>query len=376
MEQFNIVGTQKLRCGFTTGTCAAAAASAAVMLLLTGKAPEEVSILTPKGWLVKLAVAQSEVLDGAARCGVIKDSGDDPDITNGILVLASVRRAESGVAVDGGEGVGRVTRAGLECPVGSAAINHVPRRMISSAVEDACFRCGYGGGIAVEIIIPRGAELAKKTYNPRLGIIGGISVLGTSGIVEPMSEKALVDSIKIEMDMLKAAGARGIAVTPGNYGEAFMRDSLHMDTTNVVKCSNFIGDTLDYAVVLGFESVLLVGHLGKLVKLAGGVFNTHSRYADCRMEVLAAHCAVLGAPVQLVSGIMGCVTTDEAWEKIIQAGLAEQTTNSLLTKIEYHMAARAGGTLQTGAVLFTNKYGVLGMTDGAERLINFDIQKF
>ena len=369
MEMFNIVGTKKLRCGYTTGTCAAGAAKAAAVLLLTHTPPKTVCITTPKGHKLELAVQNPTLVDGVAQCAIVKDSGDDPDITNGILVLARVSATASEITIDGGEGVGRVTREGLECPVGAAAINRVPRSMITAAVREAAEQCGYNGGMAVEIIIPKGAELAHKTYNPRLGIVGGISVLGTSGIVEPMSEQALIDSIKVEMNMLKADGAQIIAVTPGNYGEEYLQNTLHVSTQSAVKCSNFIGAVLDYAVVLGFSGILLVGHLGKFVKLAGGVFQTHSQYADCRMEVLAAHSTVAGGNQALARDIMQCITTDEAWEKIISAGLDTEVTESLLQKIEYHAKMRTGSALKIGAVVFTNKYGTLGITSTAQELI-------
>lgn len=369
MEQYLYIGNKKLRCGYTTGSCAAAAAKAAALFLLSGTAPPTVRLVTPKGFPLELAVLELEMGAGFARCAIKKDSGDDPDITGGILVYAAVSRVEQGVFITGGVGVGTVTRAGLECPVGSPAINRVPRRMIEEAVCEACAYCGYSGGISVEISIPAGVELAKKTYNPRLGIVGGISVLGTSGIVEPMSEQALVDSIKVEMDMLKAGGAKNIVITPGNYGEDYARETLGLALEEAVKCSNFVGETLDYAVRLGFEGALLVGHLGKLVKLAGGVFNTHSRYADCRMEILAAHGALAGAGVPLLGGVMNCVTTDEAADLLDGAGLLEATLNGVMNRINFHLKARVCGGLAVGAVVFSNRRGTLGMTSEAPGLL-------
>ena len=369
MEKYCYVDNKKLRYGYTTGSCAAAAAKAAALMLLSGQEVTHINLMTPKGFSLALHVHNPSHGEDYAMCAIQKDSGDDPDITNGILVYAKVSYAEKGITIDGGIGVGRVTRAGLECPVGSAAINRVPRRMIEDAVLEICEECGYGGGIAVEIIIPDGAEIAKKTYNPRLGIEGGISVLGTTGIVEPMSEQALIDSIKVEMKMLKANGAQYIVVTPGNYGEVYAQNTLHIDLCNAVKCSNFVGDVLDYAVQLELKGVLLVGHLGKFVKLAGGVFNTHSRYADCRMEILTAHSALAGAQILLLQHLMGCITTDEAVELLETAHLKEKVMQSILQKIDDHIKARTYGELQIGAVLFSNRYGTLGMTADAPKLM-------
>ncbi|MEG0839522.1 MAG: cobalt-precorrin-5B (C(1))-methyltransferase CbiD [Hydrogenoanaerobacterium sp.] len=369
MEEYRLVGAKKLRCGFTTGSCAAAAAKAAALLLLSGRQLQRVGIEMPNGTEAELLIHGHLQDEGEAMCGVLKDAGDDPDITNGALIMARVSKTALGITVEGGEGVGRVTREGLSCNVGEAAINPVPRRMIAQAVLDACSLCGYTGGLYVEIIIPQGAELAKKTYNPRLGIVGGLSVLGTSGIVEPMSEQALVDTIKVEMDVLKASGAKFIVLTPGNYGEAYIQNILKIGEKCAVKYSNFLGEALDYAVALNFDGVLLVGHLGKLVKLAGGVFQTHSRYADCRMEVLAAHAALAGAARATVSELMGCVTTDEAWGKIEAVGLCAAVSESLMQKIAYHLRTRAGECLKTGAVVFSNKYGTIGITENAKELI-------
>ena len=201
-------GTETLRRGWTTGSCAAAASQAAAILLLTGSAPAEIRLLTPGGVTFNLPVEQASLHDGEAVCAVRKDAGDDPDITNGVLISSAVRRADSGIVIDGGSGVGRVTRPGLAEPVGEAAINPGPRAQIKAALERAAQGNGYEGGFSVVISVENGEELALQTYNSHLGIIGGISILGTSGIVEPMSEKALVDTICLEMDSLYAAGQR------------------------------------------------------------------------------------------------------------------------------------------------------------------------
>lgn len=269
-------GTETLRRGWTTGSCAAAASQAAAILLLTGSAPAEIRLLTPGGVTFNLPVEQASLHDGEAVCAVRKDAGDDPDITNGVLISSAVRRADSGIVIDGGSGVGRVTRPGLAEPVGGAAINPGPRAQIKAALERAAQENGYEGGFSVVLSVENGEELALQTYNSHLGIIGGISILGTSGIVEPMSEKALVDTICLEMDSLYAAGQRVAFLCPGNYGADFARETLELDLERAVKCSNYIGEAFDHAVVCGYPEILLVGHAGKLVKLAAGVMNTHS----------------------------------------------------------------------------------------------------
>ncbi len=372
MEQYTYVDQKRLRMGYTTGSCAAAAAKAAALMLLSGCEVPTINLMTPKGYSLSLEVRCPERSGDCVRCAIQKDSGDDPDITDGILVFAAVRRAGAGIAIEGGEGVGRVTRPGLECPVGAPAINSTPRRMIEQAVREVCEECGYPGGLSVTISIPGGEALAAKTYNPRLGIVDGLSILGTSGIVEPMSERGLVDSIKVEMNVLQAAGVADLVVTPGNYGEVYARTQLGLALKEAVKCSNFIGEVLDYVVQRGFKSLLLIGHLGKLVKLAGGVFNTHSRYADCRMEILAAHSALAGADGAEIKRMMDCITTDEAWGIVESSGLWEPVIQSLLKKIDFHLRARTHNELEVGAVVFSNRWGTLGMTSGAQKLI----QKF
>ena len=354
-------GARLLRCGYTTGTCAALAASGAARLLLTGSAPESVGLVTPKGWPVEVALLSCALSDGEARCAVRKDAGDDPDATDGCLVCASVRKTERGVAIDGGEGVGRVTKPGLDQPVGAAAINSVPRRMIQSAVEEVCAELGYDGGLSVVISIPNGEALAKKTFNPMLGIEGGLSILGTSGVV---------DTIELSLRQAAASGSRRVILTPGSYGEAYLR-ACGLDSCGVptVKCANFIGDALDAASALGFGDVLLVGHVGKLVKLAGGIMNTHSRQADCRAELFTAHAALCGADAALCRALMEAATADACLALLEAVGLRGAVLESLLRAVQLHLDRRAAGALRVGAVLFSNEYGELGATSGARELL-------
>lgn len=363
-------GQKLLRCGYTTGTCAALAARGAAELLLSGAVPRTLQLVTPKGWPVQVLPAACRMEGEAALCGVEKDAGDDCDITDGMTVQAVVSRTDgAGILIDGGEGVGRVTRPGLDQPVGAAAINSVPRRMIGEEVRDVCRRFGYTGGLRVEIRIPGGAEAAQKTFNPKLGIEGGLSVLGTSGVVEPMSEQALVDTIGLEIRQA-AAQSKRLILTPGNYGADFLHanglDSLGVP---VVKCSNFIGDALDMAAAEGIETLLLVGHMGKLVKLAGGVMNTHSRWADCRTELICAHAAVCGAGQDFCTALLAAPTTDACLELLDKAGLRAAVLQRLVAAMAGHVQRRAGENCRAGIMMFSNQYGLLGLSDTAKEIL-------
>ena len=364
------VEQKKMRTGYTTGSCAAAAAKAAVCMLLSGEVLQQVRLMTPKGVELDLEVEQIQRRQHGVRCAVRKDSGDDPDVTNGIYVYAEVRKEpEPGIYLDGGEGIGRITKKGLEQPVGAAAINRVPRQMILEAVKEQSIRYGYQGGLSVIISAPEGKKLAAKTFNPRLGIENGISILGTSGIVEPMSEKALTDTIFLEMKMLKENGIDRCCVVPGNYGRDFLAEQLGVDTDQAVKCSNYIGETIDAAVNLEMRSLLLIGHIGKLIKVAAGVMNTHSRQADCRMEVLAAYAAAEGASAECVQAILSCITTTEALELLKEKGILSGVMERVMERIDFHLRHRAGGSLQVEAIVFSTEDGILGKTKRAEALL-------
>ena len=363
-------GSRLLRCGYTTGSCAALAASGAVRLLLTGRAPERLSLHTPKGLTVEVEPALCRMEDRAALCAVRKDAGDDPDVTDGLLIFVRAERTERGILIDGGEGVGRVTRPGLDQSVGAAAINRVPREMIRAAAEACCAELGYGGGLSLTVSVPGGEEIAKRTFNPQLGIEGGISILGTSGIVEPMSERAIVDTVCIEIRQAAALGAKRLVLTPGNYGLDYLRRELPaLNALPCVKCSNYLGDAIDAAVLEGFEEVLLVGHVGKLVKLAGGIFNTHSRVADCRTELITAHAALCGAGTETCRALMKQVSADACLDVLDAAGLRQPVTESLLDAIRQRLDRRSGGALRIGALLFSNEHGLLGMTEEARALL-------
>ena len=369
MESYEVVQGKKLRQGYTTGSCAAAATKAAARMLLGRVAVPVVQLTTPRGLVLDLEPEDVHVTANAATCAIRKDSGDDPDITDGVRIYATVEKTACGWELAAGPGVGTVTKDGLACAKGGPAINPVPQRMIRAAAESEAAASGYTGGLKVTISIPGGDVLAAKTFNPRLGIEGGLSILGTSGIVDPMSEKALVDTIKTEMKARRANGDTHLLVFFGNYGVDFGRDTLHLDVERRVTCSNYVGDMLDYAVYCGFTDVLLIGHAGKLIKLALGIMNTHSRYADGRTEFMALQAIFAGASVETAKRIYASRTTDEAIAILKEAQVLEPVMQAATERIEYYMEQRVHGELRCGAILFSNTYGVLGETSHVPELI-------
>ena len=370
MEQYVVKEGKKLRLGYTTGSCAAAAAKAAAYMLLTGRRMETIRIRTPKGIPLDLEVLKIRMEPDRVSCAIVKDSGDDPDVTEGTLIFAEVSRGETPeITIDGGIGVGRVTKPGLDQPVGAAAINSTPRRMIRENVEEVCRFADYHGGLSVVISAPDGERLAKRTFNPRLGIVGGISILGTTGIVDPMSEQALIDTIRVELTQRRKNGTEYILLTPGNYGSDYIQDELKIDPETAVLTSNYIGDTLDLCRNLGFRGALLVGHVGKLVKIAGGMLNTHSKYGDCRMEILASHAGAAGLPPERIAEMLECAACDDAIRILKECGLFEKTMERITDRISFIMDQRAEGAMSTGAILFSKEYGFLGGTKQAGTLL-------
>lgn len=369
LEKYVSKGSKKLRCGFTTGTCAAAASAGAARMLLSGKVIENITVITPSGNSVTVGLTDIKKENDYVSCAVQKDSGDDPDVTDKILVYSTVSYEKSGITVDGGEGVGRVTKKGLKQQIGEAAINPVPRKMIEEQLKTAAADYSYDGGLKAVISVPMGTQIAKKTFNPRLGIEGGISILGTTGIVEPMSEQALIDTISVELDVRKAQNEEFVIVTPGNYGQDFLRDNLGIAVDKCVKCSNFIGDTIDMCIEKGFKSMLLVGHIGKLSKLGCTIYNTHSRYADGRMEAFALCAALSGAEREVLENILGCITTDAALEILKKESIFDETIKMLEKRIDRSLKLRAKGSIEIGMITFSEEYGILCKTENADNML-------
>ena len=384
MEEYVIKNQKRLRLGITTGTCSAAAAQAAAMQLLLGVESHAVTLRTPKGMTVSVPVYLLESDSRKASYKVVKDSGDDPDVTNGTDVCVTVEFVKQRVCeqkdgsqdrscaftsesfpyltLDGGIGIGRVTKEGLEQAVGQAAINRVPRQMIFAAVADVCEKANVCEPLHITVWMPEGETLAKRTFNPKLGIEGGLSILGTSGILEPMSEQAIVATIETEIRQLHAVGEEKVLVTPGNYGQAYASEYLGLDLAKSVKSSNYIGDTIDLAISYGMKDFLLVGNIGKLVKLAAGIFNTHSKVADGRGEIFAVHAAMAGAGANVVQEIYNCINTDRMLDVVEREGLREDEMQSILAAIEKHVDDRIGDAMRFGVIVFSEKYGYLGQT--------------
>ena len=417
----NVVqGQRSLKRGYTTGSCSAAATKAALLMMMSGERCETVRIDTPKGIELSLEVSDQEYSPYEALCSITKDAGDDPDATHGLRIFSRVSRISgltgplpyeeqleiSGVSVKvhitGGRGVGVVTRGGLSCDVGKSAINPVPRRMILKSVKDVFENMEpelIPDFLHIEISAENGEETAKKTFNPKLGIVGGISILGTSGIVEPMSEKALVDTIRTEIkqfaelsgikreadhepqgddasDLNAVEDGSGfpvpsMLVCPGNYGQDYARDVLGIDLESGVKCSNYIGEMLDYSCWLGIPKILLIGHAGKLIKIAAGVMNTHSSSADGRQEVIASHGAMLGMEPSAVRDIMNAISAEEMTDILRNQGeeFAQKVFDSIGTKIKEHIDHRTRGKLQVEFIVFTKIHGTLIKSGGADQML-------
>ena len=370
-----MAGSEKkeLRFGFTTGSCAAAAAAGAAYMLLSGRKKEKVSIETPKGIRYDAELVDIEREERRVRCAVVKDAGDDPDITNGTKIFAEVAlldsAADAGIEIAGGIGVGTVTKPGLDQPVGNAAINHVPREMITKEVKAMCGLFDYRGSLLCTISVPDGERLAGKTFNPRLGIVGGISILGTSGVVEPMSSQAILDTIRAELSVQRASGKEIVAVSPGNYGQDYMKSAYGYDIDKSVKCSNYIGECLNYAMDLGFRKLLLTGHIGKLIKVSGGILDTHSRMGDCRMELLTAATLIAGIDADTARQVLSSVTTEDGLKLIKEAGLLEGSMNVVMEKVMDTLNRRADGRMQVECIMYSNDFGCLGMSGGAMELL-------
>ena len=386
-DQYVIKNNKRLRYGYTTGSCAAGAARGAVRMLLSGETLSEVELDTPKGITLTLQLHDITRGETYVSCAVQKDAGDDPDTTNGILVYVkaekfSISAAEQAgqqqktekswpqIILDGGIGVGRVTKPGLSQNVGEAAINPVPRAMILREAEEAAQEYDYEGGLKLTVSVPQGEEIAKKTFNPRLGILGGISILGTSGIVEPMSEKALIESIHVEMKQHFCQGENYILVTPGNYGADYLREHMSIPFENNIKCSNYVGETIDMAIDMGVKGILFVAHIGKFVKVAAGIMNTHSHCADGRMEVLCASAIRAGGSLECAREILEAGTTDEALAVLDSYGILKETMAVVMEKIQFYLDHRSYEQILLGGVVFSNVYGLLGQTRDAEELIH------
>ncbi|WP_093795247.1 cobalt-precorrin-5B (C(1))-methyltransferase CbiD [Sporomusa acidovorans] len=353
-----------MRKGITTGTCAAAAAKAAIMARL-GQPVTVVEVLSPQGIALKVPIAECHASTDGGFGWVIKDAGDDPDITNGIKIGAKVMvTSQPAIVIKAGEGVGTVTKPGLAVPVGEPAINPGPRTMITKAVED-CLPPGKGA--IVTIIVPNGEKLAAKTLNPILGIVGGLSIIGTTGIVEPMSEEAFKNSLVPQISVVHALGYDEIVFAPGKIGQDIAVNRYGLPAAAVVQTSNFIGHMLENAVKYGMRRVLLFGHLGKIVKVSAGIFHTHNRMADARLETLAAYMALSGAPQAAIKEILSSTTTEAAMPIITRYNMNE-VYNLLAERASARAIRYVFGELVVGTVIVTLKGDILGLDQTAREI--------
>lgn len=392
-KEYVVVNGRKFRKGYTTGSCAAAAAKAATCILLEAmkdsaklansisnkvsnnllESFKSISIDTPAGIKLNIPIFDININADTAsyvECSVVKDGGDDPDATHGLKIFAKAKlikvetytENDKRVIVVGGEGVGTVTLPGLKVPVGQTAINPVPMSMIKKEVLEVL---PQGMGVKITISVPGGEEVAKQTYNPRLGIVGGISILGTTGIVNPMSEEAWKDSLAMELSIRAAQGKTRIVFAFGNYGEDFLINKFHFIKEDIVKISNFIGFMLDKAIEYEFKNILLVGHPGKLVKVAAGIFQTHSRIADARLETLTAYAGLEGANKAVIQQIYDATTTEGAME-IINFNHLEGIYKRIVENAAKRCEMYCFGKIQIGVAMFNAENDLIFMNDKAE----------
>ena len=365
-----------MRNGFTTGSCAAASAKAAAFMLINQIKIDTIEIITPAGIPYNADLCQVIMDKDYVSCGVVKDSGDDPDSTDGILVCAKVQKLEySGVKIVGGLGVGRITRPGLEMPVGEAAINSVPRKMITEAVTEVIDDGDYDGGVEVTIFVPDGEEISKKTFNPHMGIEGGISILGTSGLVRPMSNEAILKTIELDIKMKYEEGNEVAILVPGNYGENFLVNTYGVSADKIIHYSNFVGFAIEKAVEAGFKKILIAGHTGKMVKVSGGIMNTHSKEADSRSELMLANAiramdkGLCFLPKKALIRILDSLSTTAALEILDEYGCMYASCTVMLERILFYLKKKAGDDIEIECILYENSYGLLAKSNGVEELI-------
>ncbi len=358
-------GDDNLRSGITTGASAAAAAGAAARVLRCGEIVDTYKLINPVGRELIIKIKSVTTYGSGALATVVKDGGDDPDRTNGLDIIAEVSFVPGAdVEISGGPGVGRVTKPGLQISVGEAAINPVPRQMIRQAVANELPE-GYGAKVLISV--PGGEEVAKRTLNPKLGILGGISILGTTGIVEPMSEDSFKRSLVPQINVAKAYGHKTICLTPGRLGEKWATEVLGLPSECLVQMSNFVGYMLEACVKEGVQEVILLGHHSKLTKVAAGCFHTHNRIADARLETLTAYAALCGAQPDLLKTLLAANTAEEAYYILKDNDLMQ-----VFTMIAEAASRKAAGyvfdDLTVGTVLFTMQGELIACDQNAREL--------
>ncbi|AVD36867.1 cobalt-precorrin-5B (C(1))-methyltransferase CbiD [Clostridioides difficile] len=404
MEEYVYIDGKKYRRGYTTGSCATGASKAAVYMLITKNRINTINIDTPKGIPLSLKVDNINISDTFVECSIKKDGGDDIDATHTMDIYARAEivskndknkeyltlkdidglsnNSESQselykfIRVYGGIGIGVVTKKGLSVDVGKPAINPTPLKMINHEIRNLIgdnFESILGNNKVLKITIfaPQGEAVAKKTFNPRLGIVGGISIIGTTGIVEPMSDEGWKKSLSIELQMKKEQGLDKIILVPGNHGEQFIREKLNLDIKYVVRTSNFIGYMIKEAQRIGYKKILMAGHIGKFIKISAGIFNTHSKVADARSEILVANLALMGATYEFLNKINQCLTTEEAVE-LINNSEYRQVYNILSNKCRERVKQylnEDSDDIDVEVIIFSMDKSLLGKSDNTDDLV-------
>ena len=360
MDEYLYFRGKKLRYGYTTGSSATAATKAALMYLLDDSKHDipEVTIKLPSGNSLTISVNSLEKKENSVLASVIKDGGDDPDVTHGLEIYSKVSlRNDSKINIFGGTGVGKVTKKGLPVAPGNSAINPVPLKMIRETVEEIL---SEGFGADVEISVPKGEETAKKTLNAKLGIIGGISILGTTGIVKPMSEESWKASLAIELKMALENAGNGEAIFLfGNRGKQYLSDNFDDNTSQAIVISNFVGYMFDRACEFEAKKIYFIGELGKFVKVAGGIFHTHSRVSDAKMEILTANALLVGESTENMKKIMASNTTEEATKYIEKTEVYNLLAEKAKQKCEEY-CRRNGWELEVETLIISAEKEILG----------------
>ena len=378
MEEYVYIDGKQYRRGYTTGSCATAASKSATYMLLTKNSIETINIDTPKGIPLTLKVENVVIAKDYVECSIEKDGGDDIDATHTMHIHAKAelidKQGEEDILVGGGIGVGVVTKKGLSVEIGNPAINPTPMKMIHNEVRkvignDSEEALGKNKALKITIFAPKGEEVAKKTFNPRLGIVGGISIIGTTGIVEPMSDEGWKKSLSIELQMKKEQGLDKVILVPGNHGEQFIRENLNLDMKYVIRTSNFIGYMLKEAQRMGYKKILMAGHIGKFIKISAGIFNTHSKVADARSEILVSNLAMMGAPYEFLKQINECLTAEEAVE-IIDNSNYKDFYNLISNKCKFKVEQYLGDDeTEVEVIMFSMDKTLLGKSDNTDSLV-------
>jgi len=356
-----------LKYGNTTGAYATAAAKAAVIALLD-KPVDRVGIPSPLGIRFELFIRECKKLsEDTAIAYAIKNAGEDVDVTDKIVISAGVKLTSTGrINIKGGKGVGVVTKGGLPVSVGEAAINPTPRKMIEQAIREVLPK---EKGVEVTISVPNGETVAKRTQNKKLGIVGGISILGTTGVVRPLSIKAYRSSLVPALEVALAQNYEQIFLVPGNIGEKLAKKVFAVPEDSIIQTGDFMGYMLEKAVEKGAEKIVIFGHPGKLVKLAAGIFNTHHKKGDARMEVIAAYAGVAGANTELIQTIIESNTTEEAIKFLEPANLVEQTFDQIAEQVYLRTSEKIENKAEIKVIIVSIDGTILGTSKTARSMI-------